>query len=344
MRGIAVLLVMINHFFPGYLSLYIGWSGVDLFFVLSGFFVSGILFREYKKYNNIKKGRFLIRRAFKIWPLFYFALLIHIFYFNLKGHHFPTRSILAEIFFLQDYIKGITGITWSLGIEEQFYILLVFALAACFYFKKLRRIVTGCIAIMLLILAIRIIHYFYNPYYDPYTHHYPLHLRADALCCGIIISYQYHFYEQQLKDFINKYAVVILITALCFLAPVAIFPYNDYHMYTIGLTTTYLGYGLIVTLLLIRPLANERWQFFFNRAKLPIAMAWIGYYSYAIYLFHVLIGIGAANFFRKNIWSNGPLTVYFLVFILSNILFGWLASVLVEQPFLRLRNRLFPAE
>jgi peptidoglycan/LPS O-acetylase OafA/YrhL len=53
LRGTAILLVMAGHFLPGYFSTHIGWSGVDLFFVLSGFFVSGILFREY-----IKKGAY----------------------------------------------------------------------------------------------------------------------------------------------------------------------------------------------------------------------------------------------------------------------------------------------
>jgi peptidoglycan/LPS O-acetylase OafA/YrhL len=77
LRGTAILLVMAGHFLPGYFSTHIGWSGVDLFFVLSGFFVSGILFREYIKKGRIQAGRFLIRRGLKIWPLFYTYLPVY---------------------------------------------------------------------------------------------------------------------------------------------------------------------------------------------------------------------------------------------------------------------------
>ena len=52
-----------------------GWVGVDLFFVLSGFLVSGLLFREYQRYGRIVAGRFLIRRGLKIYPGYYALLL-----------------------------------------------------------------------------------------------------------------------------------------------------------------------------------------------------------------------------------------------------------------------------
>ncbi len=59
LRGIAVLLVMTAHGLPGYLSTHVGWTGVNLFFVLSGFFVSGILFREYReKWENACRSVF----------------------------------------------------------------------------------------------------------------------------------------------------------------------------------------------------------------------------------------------------------------------------------------------
>src|SRR4051812_44086102 len=53
----------------------IGWSGVDLFFVLSGFLIGGLLFQEIKTHGSLDIRRFLIRRAFKIWPT-YFVYLV----------------------------------------------------------------------------------------------------------------------------------------------------------------------------------------------------------------------------------------------------------------------------
>src|ERR1700761_2224153 len=76
LRGIAILLVLGNHF--GYFSVWqrMGWAGVDLFFVLSGFLISGLLFDEWQRFGSIDFRRFYIRRGFKIYPAFYFLLLI----------------------------------------------------------------------------------------------------------------------------------------------------------------------------------------------------------------------------------------------------------------------------
>ncbi len=78
LRGAAVLLVMAGHYFNGYFSNHIGWSGVDLFFVLSGFFVSGILFREFNSTGKIRAKRFLIRRGLNI-----LAAVLYRFYYTM---------------------------------------------------------------------------------------------------------------------------------------------------------------------------------------------------------------------------------------------------------------------
>ena len=78
LRGIAIVLVLGSHMPASDLWSQIGWVGVDLFFVLSGFLVSGLLFNEYKKHGQIRLGRFLIRRGFKIYPAFYFLILVTI--------------------------------------------------------------------------------------------------------------------------------------------------------------------------------------------------------------------------------------------------------------------------
>src|SRR5438045_3895822 len=75
LRGIAVLLVIVSHY-SGTLPrpsalLETGWVGVDLFFVLSGFLISGLLFSEFEKTGSINLKRFWIRRGFKIYPPFY---------------------------------------------------------------------------------------------------------------------------------------------------------------------------------------------------------------------------------------------------------------------------------
>src|SRR4051794_29454248 len=78
LRGVAILLVLGRHFdyFP--LWTRVGWAGVDLFFVLSGFLISGLLFEEWKRTGSINIKRFYIRRALKLYPAFYALLLVTI--------------------------------------------------------------------------------------------------------------------------------------------------------------------------------------------------------------------------------------------------------------------------
>jgi peptidoglycan/LPS O-acetylase OafA/YrhL len=79
LRGVAILLVLCHHNpnaiqTAGWLEpigsrlMIIGWTGVDLFFVLSGFLVAGILFKELIRHDSLNVKRFILRRGFKIWP------------------------------------------------------------------------------------------------------------------------------------------------------------------------------------------------------------------------------------------------------------------------------------
>ena len=74
LRGLAILIVLFRHHWLTSFTFNFGWVGVDLFFVLSGFLVSGLLFSEYKKFGDLKPSRFLARRGFKIYPMFYFSI------------------------------------------------------------------------------------------------------------------------------------------------------------------------------------------------------------------------------------------------------------------------------
>lgn len=139
-RGIAVLLVLMDHAGGTYSSLPFqwalekGWMGVDLFFVLSGFLITGILF-DAKSSDGYFKN-FYARRCLRIWPLYY-ALLFFMFVLvpllrPQEAHVvFAARSSpwWAYPFYLQNFLvpvptdaTGLLGVTWSLAIEEQFYL------------------------------------------------------------------------------------------------------------------------------------------------------------------------------------------------------------------------------
>ncbi len=135
LRAVAVLLVMGAHLpvilferdtaLTGLLSLWMrcGWAGVDLFFVISGFLVSGLLFREYQANGNIDLPRFLLRRGLKIYPAFYVFLLVTTLYAALAGLDLPTwPQYIGEVFYFQNYGPHIWEHTWSLAVDEHFYL------------------------------------------------------------------------------------------------------------------------------------------------------------------------------------------------------------------------------
>jgi peptidoglycan/LPS O-acetylase OafA/YrhL len=146
LRGIAILAVLLFHLggkLPGlhfeFASQY-GWAGVDLFFVISGFLITGILLGSVDSEHYFRN--FYMRRVLRIWPL-YFALLAFVFVLlpwavpTLRARIFaqchPWQSYLLFVqnFFVRDFGIGPVGVTWSLAIEEQFYLvwpLLIFVL------------------------------------------------------------------------------------------------------------------------------------------------------------------------------------------------------------------------
>jgi peptidoglycan/LPS O-acetylase OafA/YrhL len=99
-----------------------GWVGVDLFFVLSGFLVSSLLFKEQIRTGSVDMWRFLIRRGFKIYPAFWCMLRFTLTVQNMQGTPPNTQTLLGELLFLQNYLGGIWPHTWSLAVEEHFYL------------------------------------------------------------------------------------------------------------------------------------------------------------------------------------------------------------------------------
>src|SRR5215469_12989174 len=115
LRALAVTLVFGAHLFPcpsetnqtlAFLTGAwgkVGWVGVDLFFVLSGFLVSGLLYREHQKYGQISASGFLIRRGLKIYPAFWLMIGVSIAVFAFSRGLPHIKSILSELLFLQNY-------------------------------------------------------------------------------------------------------------------------------------------------------------------------------------------------------------------------------------------------
>jgi len=118
----------------------VGWAGVDLFFVLSGFLISGLLFLEYKKRGSIDFKRFFIRRGLKLYLAFY-VLLATTFAVQHALHRLSGfDNYRHEIIYLQNYLPGIWDHMWTLAVEEHFYILLPVFLLVLIRFSSNRKI------------------------------------------------------------------------------------------------------------------------------------------------------------------------------------------------------------
>lgn len=125
LRSAAILLVLLYHSGIGTRLGNGGWVGVDLFFVLSGFLISGLLFTEYKERGSISFKRFFIRRGLKLYPAFYVYILSMLLYQVIYRRTIGSLGqFLSEMLYIQNYGPFIWRHTWSLAVEEHFYILL----------------------------------------------------------------------------------------------------------------------------------------------------------------------------------------------------------------------------
>jgi peptidoglycan/LPS O-acetylase OafA/YrhL len=129
LRCFAVLGVLFSHFFNQNITkhLFIGTAGVDLFFVISGFLITEILFRYKDSDNTVcnKLKLFYGRRLLRIFPIYYFYLFLVVFVFKVQD----IKQVLSAVFYLFNFYEMNKDISpllihiWSLSIEEQFYLI-----------------------------------------------------------------------------------------------------------------------------------------------------------------------------------------------------------------------------
>jgi peptidoglycan/LPS O-acetylase OafA/YrhL len=335
LRGIAILMVVGHHL--GYFSLWtrIGWAGVDLFFVLSGYLVSGLLFTEWQRTRSIDFRTFFIRRGFKIYPSFYALLLVTVAANGIRpgisSYPVTFRSILSEATFTQNYLPGIWGQTWSLAVEEHFYVLLpLLLLLMCRIgrnredpFRSLPRLffTVAAAEIVLRILVSRILTS--DAQYAAYLC--PTHLRLDALFFGVLIRYYRQFQPARFFEMTRGAGAAIIVVAAALL--LVIVPRANFVMHTVGFTCVYFGAGFLLARVVdLRP--NR-----YIAAALVRPLAFIGVYSYSIYLWH--------GWIARLLPHSTALS--FVGCLLASIALGIVMAKIIEYPLLGLRDRLVPA-
>ncbi len=319
LRAIAVLLVLCAHVPSFQWLVRCGWIGVDLFFV----------------------------------PASVLLMLV-----TKRG--VPIKRLLAEIFFVQNYYGGIWGHTWSLCVEEHFYLLLTGGLYCLYVLRKREGLPFAIIpkltlGVCLIALVARLLtHYLVIPF-DYQTHFKPTHLRIDSLLFGVCLAYFHHFKREQFAGRIRRYTSLILVFSLAAIVPSVFLEASNAFMSTIGFTLLYLGFGGILLLLIYSDRGRLSSVRFLYGWVITI-LAWIGAYSYSIYLWHLLVASVGLTFIRRaysygaqallpsgNSQSGPHYLIEFALYVVMSVVIGIVMSKLVEMPVLRIRDRYFPA-
>jgi peptidoglycan/LPS O-acetylase OafA/YrhL len=369
LRAIAILLILLAHLTPNHNSTQglrslvfkvadIGWSGVDLFFVLSGFLITGILLRS--KASNRPLRHFLIGRILRILPAHYLVLFIVFLLLPFMLHLYPVPGLSAQVpywFYLSNMFSENTpqlaglfeiGHFWTLAVEVQFY-----ALWPLVIYRFTSGVVwrVGLAALILVVIG-RIVAVMIDlagaaPLTSGVMGWLPF--RADGLIVGSLIAVALHTgvrYEQ-----VRSGLLVTLLVGSLFAALVIWFD-----------KAGAIGWGwrkedpLLLVLRVILPCAlsllfgaalwvslqrNKFSAFLGNRLFKRLAL-----YSYGIYIVHYLLRPVFHNLFGPQIlvqWTggqDGPIYLYFVIASSVSFILAMASYHLVEIHFLRLKPSL----
>jgi peptidoglycan/LPS O-acetylase OafA/YrhL len=306
LRGVAIGMVVLFHFFqntmafpPGSVFAYVqaglrlSWTGVDLFFVLSGFLIGGILLdsRASTNYYSV----FYKRRFFRIIPIYLIALLIvpalvslgqgpeasRLARLNLDGAPWYAYLTFTQNFWMtHSGTLGCNGLamTWSLAVEEQFYLTMPLYIRALSRLWLTRALLIGiCGAPLLRILLLQ---FHSADWVGVYT---MMLCRADALLLGVLaaVLLRNERWRERIRGARSVFSVLIpiFLLGLAFLT-VRAWSMTTTLMKSVGFTWVALFYFAILVFVLTRP----------NNAISKVLrmkwLCWVGTLAYGIYLFH----------------------------------------------------------
>lgn len=318
LRAIATISVLLCHtgYVPGHSQLLEpfargGGTGVDLFFVLSGFLISGLLFK------NPEIKRFLVRRAFKLYPSFW--VLIAVTVIPQLGK-IEWHQVANELLFIQNYRTGLWSHSWSLAVEEHVYLVLPFLMLALRPTNyRLLPFLTA--ASMMFCLELR---YLSLPVsldaHDMHASMMRTHLRFDALLLGVTL--QYAWQREALVKFCDRKAFVLASAGVVMLSPCFIFDFETIaHLTPLLFTLKAVGSACLVAAFVARGVPENR---------LTKALGYVGKHSYSIYLFHPLPLLCLAG-------TGWPAVAIYLA---VSIIAGVQLARCIELPVLALRDRL----
>jgi peptidoglycan/LPS O-acetylase OafA/YrhL len=339
-RGVAILLALGWHFSPGasgnavldalqWPGHVIGWAGVDLFFVLSGFLMGQLVLRERVRTGRFDGRRFTLRRLLRLWPMLYVFLAVH----ALLGTGPVSSYLWQNALHVQNYAGSSLAHLWSLAVEEHFYLILaVFFPLFARRRASLRLLVGVLVGVLVASLALRGIGAAAGV--SDVRLQWRTHFRMDSLAAGVLLAVLRTHAPATFERLLRRRWMWAGLTAggVAFIAEVG---KDGVLGSTLGYTVAYVTGAAFLLLL-----HGAAWVPRAGWLSRPLAA--LGRYSYGIYIWHVFAAQSVLGWLPGLGYdSTTPLAQ--LVKYGAATAAGVLATVVVERPALRLRDRLLPA-
>lgn len=353
LRALAIILVFFYHYgglFPhpewaSSISRF-GWTGVDLFFVLSGYLIASQLFAKIGQEKKISFKIFFLKRFFRIIPAYLVVLTIYFLFPS-----FREREALAPLWKYLSFTQnlgldavnhGTFSHAWSLCIEEQFYFFFPLILIAFVHFKAIKK--SYMLLLLLFLFGFIVRFYAWHTLVAPFAGnddfwqhwskwiYYPTYSRLDGLLMGVSIAAIFEF-RPALKGKLHQYGNWFLLASMLVLTA-AYFLCADEQTFSasiFGFPLVDFGYGLMV-LSAISPTGIL--YKFKSRATANIAML-----SYGAYLIHkIVIHVTQEEFSKLHIEKDGNFML--LICIITSLSVAWLLNILIEKQFLKWRDKI----
>lgn len=331
LRAVAALLVVVSHAGLEHIP---GGMGVLAFFVLSGFLITRLMIAEEARSGTVSLSGFYLRRSFRIFPAFYayFAFIIGIWLVRHAPINVPQA--VSALFYVSNYYQALNGDpntglshTWSLSIEEQFYLL--WPLAFLMLRNNRRRFSALAVIVPLLWLYREVLVYGFRV--DQGYIYEALDTRADHLLIGCFLAVAL---QEARLAYVWKVActssAAVLVTIALLVASVAIGFTGAIDRYRDGVE-------FVVQPVLFAVLIAQLIAFPHDAVTRAFNWGWVRYLgriSYSIYLYQQVVVHPVMKVFRDHVLVGALACVGVTVVLASASFF------LIEQPFLRIRDRI----
>ena len=333
LRAFAILAVMAFHLNRAHL--YGGYLGVDVFFVLSGLLITTVLLRERDRRHTISFGNFYVRRALRLFPALAAVVIFSVvFAVAMPGHAWATptlHALPAVIFYFSNWARvanhnfgGLLGQTWSLAVEEQFYLL--WPLALMFLLRRRlsrRQTAAGLLALACLDMVYRQVGI------SAGLSLYRVDSGIDTHCDGLLVGCSLAFYLSDRPSLAGEARRTVNVMAWGALGALVI----DILAGNTGISGREVTFPLAPMCAAVIPLSVSQAPRSVLARLLSLRPAvWIGERSYGMYLWHLPIYLIIGDLG----WSRGriDLTRVGLTFVAAALSYRF-----IEQPFLRLKDR-----